>query len=182
MHPGGYRGVVSVTVLLPAMDTGLSLVANSDSAMEGLQLELMKVFIGLATGQSGETERLHKVVAGYPDRLARTVAGRLDAVQKTRREESWSGWKWAPSRAETERYIGTFQSERLGSLDVVQGDDGLEARLGAMRLMLTPASSDLFGASESTLDAPEPFRYADDAGSLRWNSDTFTRVRKMANK
>lgn len=178
MHPGSYTGVVSVTVLLPAMDTGLSLATTSDSAMEGLQLELMKAFIGLATGQSGETERLRKAVADYPGRLARTVAARSDAVQKIRHEAMWGGWTWTPSRTEMKRYVGTFLSDRLGRLDVVQGTDGLEARLGAMRSALTPASVGLFGASKSPLDAPEAFRYSNDAGSLRWNSDTFTRVRE----
>lgn len=178
MHPGSYTGVVSVTVLLPSMDAGLSLVANSDSAMEGLELEMMKAFIGLATGQSGETQRLRKAVAGYPGRLSRTVSARLESVQKARREGSWGGWTWTPSRSETKRYAGTFRSERLGRLDVVQGPDGLQARLGEMRLTLTPASPGVFGASESALDAPEAFRYSDDADSLRWDDDTFVRVRK----
>lgn len=177
MHPGSYTGVVSVTVLIPAMHAGLSLLTTSDSAMEGVQLELMKAFIGLATGQSGEAERLHKLVDDYPGRLARTVAKRKDAVQKARQDEAWDGWAWTPTRAEAERFIGTFQSDRLGNLEVMQRADGLEARLGAMQLTLTPASRGLFGASKSALDAPEAFRYSDDATSLRWNSDTFTRVR-----
>lgn len=176
MHPGGYRGAVSATVLIPAMDTGLSLATNSDSAMEGLQLELMKAFIGLAAGKNGESERLRKAVADYPGRLARTVVARRDAVQQVRDDAAWGGWKWAPTRAETQRYVGTFRSDRLGRLEVAHGPGGLEARLGAMRLTLTPASVDLFGASTSALDPPETFRYADDAGSLRWEDDSFTRV------
>lgn len=176
MHPGSYPGVVSVTVLLPAMDAGLSVVTNSDSAMEGLQLELMKAFIGLSTGQSSETERLRKAVADYPGRLARTVAARLDAVQKAKRDGAWGDWAWMPSETELKRYVGTFRSDRLGRLEVVQIPEGLEARLGAMRLSLTPASTGLFGASRSPFDAPETFRYADDAGSLRWNDDTFARI------
>lgn len=178
MHPGSYPGVVSVTVLVPAANAGLSLTTNSDSAMEGLQLELMKAFIGLSTGQSGETERLRKAAADYPARLARTVAARQGAVRKAREDAVWEGWRWAPSRAETERYAGSFRSERLGRLDVVQGAGGLEARLGEMRLTLTPASPGLFGASRSPLDAPEAFRYADDAGSLRWDDDAFIRIGK----
>lgn len=176
MHPGSYTGVVSVTVLIPAIDTGLSLVVNSDSAMEGLQLELMKAFIGLATGQSDETERLRKTVADFPGRLDRTVAARLKAAQEARNDDAWGGWEWVPSRAEAKRYVGTFQSDRLGNLDVTQGPDGLEARLGAMHLTLTPASAGLFGASKSLLDAPEAFRYDDNVGLLRWNDDTFTRA------
>jgi CubicO group peptidase (beta-lactamase class C family) len=178
MHPGSYTGAVSVTVLIPAMDTGLSLAVNSDSAMEGLQLELMKAFIGLASGQSGETERLRKLIADYPGRLAKTIAKRLDAVQKARLEESWGGWTWKPSHAETKQYLGTFHNDRLGKLEVIQSAEILQARLGAMQLTLTPANPGLFGAGKSTLDAPEAFQYADDADSLRWNGDTFTRVEK----
>jgi hypothetical protein len=143
--------------------------------MEGLQLELMKAFIGLATGQGGETARVRKAVADYPGRLARTVAKRREAVQTARDDEAWSGWKWSPSRTEAKRYVGSFHSDRLGRLEVEQGADGLQARLGAMQLSLAPASAGLFGASDSTLDAPEPFRYADDLGSLRWNDDVFVR-------
>lgn len=180
MHPGSYTGVVSVTVLIPAIDTGLSLVVNSDSAMEGLQLELMKAFIGLTTGQSGEVERLQKAVAEYPDRLARTVTKRLDAVQKVSQDAAWSGWNWTPSRKVQTRYVGAFHNDRLGSIEVMQTANGLEAQLRAMQLTLTPASPGLFGASKSTLDAPEPFRYADDANSFRWNNDIFTRVGKTS--
>lgn len=176
MHPGGYVGVVSVTLLLPTMDTGLSLVVNSDSAMEGVQLELMKAFIGLATEQGGERERLRALIDGYPERLARTVGKRRDAVQKVRADSAWNGWAWSPSRAQTRRYLGSFQSERLGRLEVVQGRNGLQAQLGAMQLSLLPASPDLFGASKSVLDAPEPFRYDEAADSLRWNDDTFVRL------
>ena len=39
-----------------------------------------------------------------------------------------------------------------------------------------PATVGLFGASKSTLDAVEPFRYAAGAESLSWNGDTFVRV------
>lgn len=176
MHPGSYPGVVSVTVLIPAIDTGLSMVVNSDSAMEGVELELMKGFIGLATGQGDETARLRKTVADYPARLARTVAKRLDAVQANRDDASWGGWRWKPTRTEAARYVGAFHSDRLGRLEVLQGADGLEARLGAMRVTLTPASPGLFGARESRLDAFEAFRYEPDAESLGWKDDVFERV------
>jgi hypothetical protein len=135
----------------------------------------MKAFIGLATGQD-EAARLQKLVADYPERVARVVAKRRDAVQDARANEAWGGWSWRPSREESARYVGAFASERLGTLDVVQGPAGLEARLGAMRLELVPAAVNLFGASESALDAPLEFRYADDAQSLQWKSDTFRRI------
>ena len=177
LHPGSYTGVSSVTVLVPARDAGLSLVMTSDSAMEGLQLELLKAFIGLATGQSGEDARLAKAVADYPARLARTVAKRADAVRTARAGAAWGGWAWAPTREEARRFVGVFTSERFGALEVVQGAAGLEARLGALRLALEPAAPGLFGASESRLEAPVEFRYADDAASLQWKGETFVRTR-----
>lgn len=176
MHPGGYVGTVSATVLIPGIDAGLSLMANSDSAMERLQLELMKAFVGAATGQSGESERLRKAVADYPDRLARTVAARLEAVRKARGEPAWSDWKWVPTSAETERYVGAFRNERLGRLEVTASAGRLQARLGEMHLALTPAKRDVFGASASALDPPEMFRYRADADSLQWNDDVFVRM------
>lgn len=177
MHPGSYTGVVSATVLLPARDAGFSLVVNSDSAIEGLALELMKAFIGLSTDKGGESERLRKAVADYPSRLARVVSARRESVQKARADGIWGDWAWMPSQSETRRYLGVFRSERLGRLEVVRGARGLEVRLGEMRLNLTPASPGLFGASKSPLDAPEVFRYADDVDSLRWDDDRFVRVR-----
>jgi hypothetical protein len=71
---------------------------------------------------------------------------------------------------------GSFQSDRLGRLEVGQARDGLQARLGAMQLSVIAASPGLFGASKSGLDAPEPFRYDETANSLRWNDDTFVRM------
>lgn len=178
MHPGSYTGVVSATVLLPGADAGFSLVMNSDSAIEGLALELMKVFIGAASG-GDESQRLRKAVADYPGRLARTVSTRREAVQTARAAPEWGAWAWAPSREELQPYLGSFHSERLGRLDVTQGERGLQARLGAMRIELTPARIGLFGAGKSALDAPEPWRYADDADSLRWNDEVFVRVHAM---
>jgi CubicO group peptidase (beta-lactamase class C family) len=175
MHPGSYTGVVSVTVLIPSLDAGMALVTTSDSAMEGLQLELMKAFIGAATGHD-EAARLHKVVADYPGRLARTVASRADAVRKARDDTLFEGWTWSPADADLARYTGSFHSERLGTLEVQRVAGGLQARLGALRLDLAPARPGLFGASESRIDPPVAFRYADDAASLQWKSDTFVRT------
>ena len=175
MHPGSYTGVVSVTVLIPSLDAGMALVTTSDSAMEGLQLELMKAFIGAATGHD-ESARLRKVVADYPGRLARTVASRADAVREARADAAWEGWRWVPADAELARYAGTFRSERLGTLEVERVAGGLQARLGALRLDLAPARPGLFGASESRIDPPVAFRYADDAASLQWRTDTFVRI------
>ncbi|HVJ62469.1 MAG TPA: serine hydrolase domain-containing protein [Tahibacter sp.] len=150
MHPGSYTGVVSFTLLLPSIDAGFSLVVNSDSAIEGLGLELMKAFVGTATGQGSETERLRKAVADYPDRLARTIAKRRDAVEKARSDDAWGGWQWAPSRAELKKYRGTFHSERLGRLDVVRGrdDEGDGARLSSRHaLTQTNRGASLTGAT-----------------------------------
>jgi CubicO group peptidase (beta-lactamase class C family) len=176
MHPGSYRGVVSVTLLIPGIDAGLSLGVNSDSAIEGLALELMKAFIGLAHGHSTELARLRTAVTDYPGRLAQTVAARRNAVQTARDDASWGGWTWAPSPAESQPYLGEFESDRLGRITVIQTSDGLEARLGAMNLKLSPARVGLFGASTSPIDPPEAFLYADDLKTLQWRGDEFRRA------
>jgi hypothetical protein len=97
-------------------------------------------------------------------------------VADARAEAAWGGWTWTPTPADLQRYVGAFRSERLGVVDVVATDAGLQARLGAMVLALEPASAGVFGASESRLEAPLEFRYADDAASLQWKGDTFARV------
>jgi CubicO group peptidase (beta-lactamase class C family) len=175
LHPGSYTGVSSVTVLLPSRDAGLSLAMTSDSAMEGLQLELLKAFIGTASGLDGESARWAKAVADYPARLARSVARRADAVRDARAEAAWGGWTWTPSRRELRRYAGVFRSERLGVLRVEAGKAGLQARLGELRVALEPASPGLFGAVEGPLEAPKPLRYDAQARSLQWRDDTFVR-------
>jgi CubicO group peptidase (beta-lactamase class C family) len=176
MHPGSYVGVTSVTLLLPQRDAGLSLAFTSDSAIEGLALELMKGFIGVATGHADDAARLRKAVADYPARLERTVASRSKALAEARAEANWNGWTWKPSADEFARYAGTFRSERLGDLDVRATPSGLEARLGALALTLEPASEHLFGATDNALAAPEPLRYAATTDAIEWKDTTFVRV------
>jgi CubicO group peptidase (beta-lactamase class C family) len=175
LHPGSYTGVSSVRVLVHSRDAGLSLVMTSDSAMEGTQLELLKAFVGQATGHD-ESARLAKVVVDYPARLARTVGKRGDAVRAARAEAAWGGFAWKPSGEELRRFSGSFRSERFGRLDVTQEPAGLVARLGELRLVLEPAAPGLFGASESSLEAPLEMRYADDVASLQWKGETFLRI------
>jgi hypothetical protein len=174
MHPGSYRGAVSVSLLLPDLGAGLSFAVNSDSAIEGFALELMKAFIGLAHGDDSELARLRQAVDAYPGRLARLIESRREAVASARADPSWGGWAWRPTREELQAYVGEFESERLGRMTVRLGSDGLEARLGAMRLQLTPAREGLFGASGSEVEAAEAFEY--EAEALRWRDHQFKRV------
>lgn len=174
MHPGSYRGAVSVSLLLPDLDAGLSFAVNSDSAIEGFALELMKAFIGLAHGDESEHARLRQAVQAYPERLARLVESRREAAANTRADPSWGGWAWKPTHAELEAYVGEFESERLGRMRVRLGPDGLEARLGAMRMQLTPAQEGQFGAKGSEIEAPESVEF--NAKTLRWRDHEFERV------
>ncbi len=100
MHPGSHRGAVSVSLLLPDLGTGLSFAVNSDSAIEGFALELMKAFIGLAHCDASQRTRLQQAVANYPARLARMVESRREAVASARADPSWGGWAWKPTREE----------------------------------------------------------------------------------
>lgn len=174
MHTGSYRGAVSVSLLLPDLGAGLSFAVNSDSAIEGFALELMKAFIGLAHGDDSELARLRQAVDAYPARLARLVESRREAVASARADPSWSSWAWRPTREELQAYVGEFESERLGRMRVRLGPDGLEAWLGAMRVQLTPAREGLFGASGSEIETTEAFEYEADA--LRWREHQFKRV------
>lgn len=173
MHPGSYRGAVSVSLLLPDLGAGLSFAVNSDSAIEGFALELMKAFIGLAHGDESEHARLRQAVADYPARLARMVESRREAVANARADPSWGGWAWKPTREELQAYVGEFESERLGRMSVRLGRDGLEARLGAMRMQLMPAREGVFGARGSEIEAPEAFHYTEDRARLSWKGASF---------
>lgn len=174
MHPGSYRGAVSVSLLLPDLGAGLSFAVNSDSAIEGFALELMKAFIGLTHGDDLEHARLRQAVDAYPARLARLVESRRETVASARADPSWGGWAWRPTREELQAYVGEFESERLGRMRVRLGPDGLKAWLGAMRVQLTPAREGLFGASGSEIETTEAFEYEADA--LRWREHQFKRV------
>jgi hypothetical protein len=171
MHPGSYRGAVSVSLLLPDLDAGLSFAVNSDSAIEGFALELMKAFIGLAHGDAAEHARLQQAVADYPARLARLVESRREAAERARTDPSW-GWK--PTRGELQAYVGEFESERLGRMSVRLGTDGLEAWLGAMRMQLTPTREGLFGARGSEIEAPQAVEF--ETETLRWREHAFRRI------
>lgn len=176
MHPGSYSGAVSVTVLVPAADAGMSLMVNSDSAMEGLELELMKAFIGLVTGKSGEVERLRKAAADYPARLAGKTTKRLDAIMHARADPSWGGWTWQPAATDLDALAGRYDNPVFGTLQLTRIDGGMEARVGALHLTLKPAQPGLFGASDGPLEAPEPLRVDAATGAIHWNDAVFTKA------
>lgn len=173
MHPGSYDGAVSVTVLVPSARAGLSLMANSDSAMEGLQLEWMKAFIGSATGQPGEDERLRKAQEAYPANVAAKAEKRLAAVAKARADPQWGGWRWHPDAAALRACRGEFADELYGTMRVTQGPHGLAARVGELEMTLEPARPGLFAASTEALEPPEPLRCEPGDGRLVWRGRVF---------
>lgn len=175
MHPGSYDGAVSVTVLVPSARAGLSLMANSDSAMEGLQLELMKAFIGLATGQPGETERLAKALAAYPANVAAKADKRRAAIERDRADAKWGGWGWRPDAAAMRACSGRFANPLYGELRVKQEGGGRVAQVGALRLSLEPAQPGLFAASTASLEPPEPLRCDAETGRITWRDQVFSR-------
>lgn len=175
MHPGSYVGTVSVTVLVPSTRAGLSLVVNSDSAMEGFQLETMKAFIGLAAGLSGEEARLRRAVAAYPERLQAQVRKRSDAIAGDRARPSWGGWAWTPGADALRACSGSFDDAVFGRIELQPAGDGLLARIGALRMALEPARPGVFAASTGTFAAPEPLECDADGDTVRWRGRTFTR-------
>ena len=177
MHPGSYDGAVSVTVLVPSARAGLSLMANSDSAMESLQLEWMKAFIGLATAQPGEDERLRKSLHAYPANVAAKAKKRLAAIGKERADPQWGGWTWHPDAAELRACRGEFRNELYGTMQVSRGAGGLAARVGELEMTLEPAQPGLFGASTAALEPPEALRCDAQEGRLVWRGKTFRKSR-----
>jgi CubicO group peptidase (beta-lactamase class C family) len=176
MHPGSYDGAVSVTVLVPSAQAGMSLMANSDSAMEGLQLELMKAFIGLATGQPGETERLRKAVEAYPQNVEAKAAKRREAARQVRADPQWGGWTWRPDAAALRACTGRFTNRLYGTMQVEQDRSGLTARIGARRMRLEPAQPGLFAASTETLAPAEALRCDPGRSRILWRERDFRAV------
>lgn len=175
MHPGSYVGTVSVTVLVPSAHAGLALVVNSDSAMEGFELEVMKAFIGLATGQDGEAARLDAVVAAFPSRLAKTVDKRARAMAGSRADPSWGGWSWTPGKEELEACSGTFRNALFGPMIVGTASGEVTADIGARHLVLKPARPGLFAATDGTLEPVEPVTCHPDDGTIEWRHRVFRR-------
>lgn len=176
MHPGSFNGAVSVTVLVPTARAGMSIMVNSDSAMEGLQLELMKAFIGLATGQAGEDERLRKVVAEYPARVEAKAAKRRDAIDEERKDPQWGGWQWEPDAAMLLACSGEFANPLYGTMRISRDGPQLSATIGAVALRLEPAQPGLFGASGDALEPPEPLRCEAEKGLIHWREQAFLRT------
>jgi CubicO group peptidase (beta-lactamase class C family) len=175
MHPGSYDGAVSVTVLVPSAHAGLALAVDSDSAMEGFELEVMKAFIGLATHHDGETARLDAAVAALPARIAGKARKRSQAIADARDAAAWGGWTWRPDAASLQRCTGTFDDALFGTLVVRESSAGLVADAGAHRLVLEPAKPGLFAASDGTLAPPEPLACAAGGDAIEWRGRTFRR-------
>ncbi len=173
MHPGSYDGAVSVTVLVPSARAGMSLMASSDSAMEGLQLEMMKAFIGLATGQAGEGERLSKAVEAFPAKVEAKAAKRRAAIEQDRADPQWGGWTWTPDAAALRACGGAFGNRLYGTMRIERDGRGLVARVGELRMRLEPAQPGLFAASTAALAPPEPLHCDADAGVVRWRGQEF---------
>jgi CubicO group peptidase (beta-lactamase class C family) len=175
MHPGGYDGTVSVTVLVPSARAGLSLVASSDSAMEGLQLEMMKAFIGLATGLPGEQERLRNALAAWPAKVQAKAAKRRAAIDEARADPQWGGWTWQPDAVALQQCSGDFANALYGVMRVQRDGALLLARIGALELRLEPARPGLFAASTAALEPPEPLQCDGAAGRVDWRGQAFLR-------
>lgn len=173
MHPGGYDGAVSVTVLVPSARAGLSLAASSDSAMEGLQLEMMKAFIGLATGLPGEQERLRNAVAAWPAKVEAKAAKRRAAIAQERADPRWGGWTWRPDAAALHRCTGDFANALYGPMRLQRDGASLVARVGDLELRLEPARPGLFAATTEALEPPEPLRC--DGERIDWRRQAFVR-------
>lgn len=120
-----------------------------------------------------DDQPVHEDVTGC---LARFVESRCEAFASARADLSWAGWTWKPTREELQAYVRKFESERLGRMDVRLGADGLEARLGAMRLrlQLTPAREGVVAAREPEIEVPQTLEY--EAEALRWREQQFKRV------
>lgn len=173
MHPGSYTGAVSVTVLVPSARAGMSLMANSDSAMESLQLEMMKAFIGIATGQSGETERLRKALDKYPASVEAKAEKRRDAIDKGRADPQWGGWTWHPDAAALQACTGRFANKLYGTMLVKTDGRGLVASVGAFDMRLEPAQPGVFAAWTDTLEPAEPLRCDAVNRRITWREQDF---------
>jgi CubicO group peptidase (beta-lactamase class C family) len=175
MHPGSYVGTVSVTVLVPSAEAGLSLVVDSDTAMQGFELEVMKAFIGLATGQEGEQARLEAAVAALPSRIAAVVGKRRELLDTARADAAWGGWTWKPSAPELRACTGRFHDDLFGTLEIRLDGQALAATIGERELVLEPARPGLFAATDGTLDTPEPMACDAAAGTIGWRGRDFRR-------
>jgi hypothetical protein len=135
----------------------------------------MKAFIGLATGQGGETARLDAAVAALPGRIAGKAQKRAQAIADARADAAWGGWRWKPDAASWQRCAGTFADPLFGTLLVRAADGGLVADAGARHLVLEPAQPGLFAASDGTLEPPEAFACAADGDAIQWRGRSFER-------
>lgn len=176
MHPGSYVGAVSVTVLVPSAHAGLSLAVNSDSAMEGFELEVMKAFIGLATGQQGEEARFDAAVSALPARIAGKAEKRVQAIADARKDASWGGFSWTPDPRALRQCTGTYSDALFGTLVVREAGKDHVADAGARHLLLQPAKPGLFAASDGALEPPEAFACNVDGDAIEWRGRTFRRA------
>ena len=148
-------------------------MANSDSAMEGLMLEVLKSFIGLATGQPDEERRLRKAMGDYPAKVQARAARRVADVEQARADPQWGGWTWRPGAAALRRCTGRFNNRLYGPMRIDRYGASLRAQVGALQMDLVPAHPGLFATSTAVLEAPEPLRCDADASRISWRGEVF---------
>lgn len=154
-HGGTYDGVRTHQIVLPGLRAGIAVMANSDSLTHSLGYEMMATAIASLMGDDGDaTKRAGTMVGAFPERIRKSMEGRVARAAASEADPAWGGWTWAPTVDALKLYEGIYHSDLWGDVEVRREDGALVAWRGAMRRVLRPAKSLLFA---TRLDAIAPY-------------------------
>ena len=166
VHGGGYTGARSVMAFMPDSGVGLATFSNSDAQTGWFSGRILTQFLLYLTDDETADETAAGLLEAYPDRVGRFAEFRAGRRETAREAEDWQGWTWAPDNLADYAGRWTTGDDWFDLMLSVEGE-GLVARWGEARYGLEPAAPDLFGATVTPVDRPDPLSFErDETGAI----------------
>ncbi|WP_375548264.1 serine hydrolase domain-containing protein [Oceanicaulis alexandrii] len=167
-HGGGYTGARTMMAFSPDLGVGIGVFSNSDNMTGWLTSRTMIQFLQFVIDHEDADRWSARRQELYPQRIERSLSGRLERVANGRDNPVYGDWSWAPETSELSVYEGVYSSEAMYApvtVSVVAGQ--LQAAWGDYRFTGAPAQTDVFGLQQHPLDEVLPLQFErDEAGEI----------------
>ncbi len=180
IHGGGYTGMRSMMAFVPTLDVGIAAFSNSDNMTGWLTSRTITMYLQFLTEDEKAEAFADLRVKVYPERIAKLLEIRTQALEEMEADARWGSWEWQPEKAELREYEGAWRTdEPYLALDVRMDEDGLVVWWGDARRVLRPATRDVFGAQSAPYEAMETVVFerdeAGDVTALVWDEQRYER-------